>query len=128
MTQYAMISWKVLLLAIFWLSVFVATHLPRVPRMVGKVSDKTLHCLAFAILSFLLSWVLASRVSGPVKHALSVLLIIAVYGAIDELLQIPVGRRCDFRDWIADMIGAIIGLAAFTAGGFLKRRYYVPRL
>jgi VanZ family protein len=120
------IPWKILLLSGFWTAVFIATHLPRVPRVVGKVSDKTLHFAAFAILGFLLSWVLASRHKNVWRHAFFVLLIIAIYGAIDELLQIPVGRHCDFRDWIADMVGATAGLLLFHGGCALKRRYYIP--
>ena len=36
---------------------------------------------------------------------------IALYGAADELLQIPVGRQAEFADWIADMAGAATGIA-----------------
>lgn len=107
------ISVKVLLLVGFWLSAFVATHLPRVPQNLPRVSDKTMHFVAFAILGGLLSWVLHRRDTGIARHALVVLLVIAVYGAVDELLQIPVGRHCDIRDWIADMLGATAGLFAF---------------
>jgi VanZ family protein len=119
------ISWKALLLTIFWLSVFIATHLPKVPRAIGKVSDKTLHFAAFAILGYLLTWVLFSRHREFVRLATLVLAIIAIYGAVDELLQIPVGRRCDFWDWVADMIGAAVGLGLFHFARFLKQRYYV---
>lgn len=126
MTPPRTISWKALLLTIFWLSVFVATHLPRLPRSIGRVSDKTLHFTAFAILGYLLSWVLFSRMRGVLRHGGMVLSIIAIYAALDELLQIPVGRRCDFWDWIADMIGAACGLTLFHFGCFLKRRYYIP--
>ena len=107
------ISLKVLLLVGFWLSAFIATHLPRVPRAIPRVSDKTLHFVAFAVLGGLLSWVLQGRVTGLARHAVSVLLIIAVYGAVDELLQIPVGRHCDVWDWIADLLGATVGLGVF---------------
>lgn len=126
MARRPTISWKILLLASFWLSVFVATHLPKVPRALGRVSDKTLHFAAFAILGYLLSWVLYSRIKGIANHGLTILAIIAVYGAVDELLQIPVGRVCDFQDWVADMIGASMGLGLFHLGCVLKRRYYIP--
>lgn len=115
-----------LLLASFWLSVFIATHLPKVPRALGRVSDKTLHFVAFAILGYLLSWVLFGRTKSFANHALTVIAIIAVYAAVDELLQIPVGRVCDFQDWVADMIGAAVGLGLFHLGCMLKRRYYIP--
>ena len=97
----------------FWLLAFIGTHLPRIPQSIKPVSDKTLHSLSFTILAGLLSWVLHNRAIGPVRHGAMVLLIIAVYGAVDELLQIPVGRHCDFYDWVADMVGGVLGLIAF---------------
>jgi VanZ family protein len=33
---------------------------------------------------------------------------------IDELLQIPVNRTADIYDVCADMVGCVIGLAAFV--------------
>ena len=105
--------WKDLALLSFWLLAFIATHLPKVPQSMGRVSDKTLHSVSFMILGGLLSWVWHGRMRGVVRHGVLVLVIIAIYGAIDELLQIPVGRHCDFQDWIADMQGGIVGLALF---------------
>jgi VanZ family protein len=97
----------------FWLLAFIATHLPKVPQSLKPVSDKTLHTLSFTILAGLLSWVLHNRVRGTVRHGAAVLMIIAIYGALDELLPIPVGRHCDFYDWIADMLGGIAGMALY---------------
>ncbi len=90
------------------------------------MSDKTLHSLSYTILAGLLSWALASRIKGVVRHGAMVLLIIALYGAVDELLQIPVGRRCDFYDWLADMRGGIIGLAVFHLARWLARKFERP--
>jgi VanZ family protein len=39
---------------------------------------------------------------------------VAVYGAFDELTQIPVGRHADVADWFADVAGSVIGLALFA--------------
>ena len=113
MVHFGRFMWKDVALLSFWLLAFIATHLPKIPQSMGRVSDKTLHSVSFLILSGLLSWVLHGRITGLVRHAAIVLLIIAVYGAVDELLQIPVGRHCDFQDWIADMQGGIVGLTLF---------------
>lgn len=107
--------WKDWTLISFWLLAFIATHLPKVPQAIRPVSDKTLHSVSFLILATLLSWVLHGRIAGTLRHGATVLLIIALYGAVDELLQIPVGRHCDFYDWIADMLGGIFGLLLFHA-------------
>lgn len=100
-----------MLLATFWLACFVATHLPKVPQAVGRVSDKTWHFAAYGVLAYLLSWALTTRFKGVLKCYLIAMAILATYAAIDEVLQIPVGRRCDLDDWIADMIGALCGCA-----------------
>jgi VanZ family protein len=49
-----------------------------------------------------------------------------VYGALDELLQIPVGRHCDLWDWVADMGGVAAVLA--VAGFYLALRSGEPKL
>jgi VanZ family protein len=41
-----------------------------------------------------------------------ILLLLAAYGSFDEITQRLVGRRCEFGDWLADMAGAMLGLAA----------------
>lgn len=116
------LQWKDWALISFWLLAFIATHLPKVPKAMKPVSDKTLHSVSFTILAGLLSWVLHGRVRGAIQHGVCVLLIIAVYGALDELLQIPVGRHCDFYDWLADMRGGIIGLTLFTLIHWMSKR------
>ena len=38
------------------------------------------------------------------------LIIIAVYGALDEIHQIFItNRSCEFLDWVADIIGGLLG-------------------
>ena len=86
------------------------------------MSDKTLHSLSFTILAGLLSWTLNGLIRGVVRHCAIVLLIIAVYGAIDELLQIPVGRHCDFGDWLADLRGGVVGLALFYLAHWIAQK------
>lgn len=103
---------------------FIGTHLPKVPEGLEKVSDKTLHGTAFAGLSLLLSWATYAKHRLARRHWGLVLAIIAVYGAIDEVLQIPVGRHCDFNDWLADIGGAIAGLTLFYAGLMICRSLF----
>jgi VanZ family protein len=108
--------WKYLLLAGFWFGLFIGTHLPKVPAPLRKVSDKTMHGSAFAGLALLLSWAMYRKDVSARKHWLKILTLIAIYGALDEVLQIPVGRHCDFNDWLADMAGASVGLTLFYLG------------
>jgi VanZ family protein len=67
-----------------------------------------------------LNWSLR-RPFGP-RAAIGVVVGLAVYGALDELTQIPVGRYADVYDWLADCAGALAGVAAFAAVGAVYRR------
>ena len=103
----------VVLLIVYWLSMFVGTHIPRVPDalILAEQGDKVLHLCGYGGLAvILLSW-RASR--GPVAFPTVGLLwvLIAGYGIFDETTQTLVGRDCELADWIADVIGTTLGLA-----------------
>jgi VanZ family protein len=105
-------------LILYWPALFVLAHVP-IPRVVreANVSDKSLHFLAYLILTFLI-W---SAVSGDRKVQWRraapwlVLFVIAVYGILDEWLQTYISERsCDVRDYFTDLIGAISALILST--------------
>ncbi|MCA9120239.1 MAG: VanZ family protein [Planctomycetaceae bacterium] len=100
-------------LAVYWLAIFVGTHIPQGVRGLGRINDKLLHFGAYAGLAFLLAAALSTL---RVRHGtlLLPLIVAAVYGCIDELSQIAVpGRRAEFADWAADIFGAGVGVFAF---------------
>lgn len=99
----------------YWLLLFAGTHLPRVqmPNMAGGNNDKILHVIAFAGLSFLLSWAIPTKMSDRFRNVRMAALCAILYGAFDELTQIPVGRTADWKDLIADTVGAILGIIAY---------------
>lgn len=105
------------LLIVIWVLLATLTHIP-VPQVVQemRVSDKLMHLVAYFPLGFLLS---QSRVRG-VSSGKACLLVIAVYGLLDELLQIPVGRTASVFDWIADVIGAATGIVVAQRLGAAK--------
>jgi VanZ family protein len=110
-----------ILLVGYWLALFVSTHIPSPPHaLVPRVSDKLLHFAGYAGLTFLvcLNWSLRRALAW--RQWLGVLVLLAVLGAIDEVTQIPVGRQCDFLDWIADVIGIAAGLASFGVASALN--------
>lgn len=96
------------------LTMFIGTHLPSISMPGFSMSDKVLHCGAFIILTMCLltSWELTT---GPLfaTHQSLVALLCAVYGAFDEITQIPVGRSCDLFDWFADVLGIAVGVLLF---------------
>jgi len=121
-------------LVLYWPGLFVLAHIP-IPHVVQEadVSDKSLHFLAYLILTFLI-W---SAVSGDRKVKWRraapwlVLFVIVVYGILDEWLQIYVaGRSCDVRDFLTDLAGALTGLIlssflTFWPAGFLVTATFI---
>jgi len=105
---------------------FTATHLPlrTTPKGDPYSLDKLEHIAAFALFAGLLcsagSFMPLSRrtLYGVVFG------FIAAYAAIDELSQrfVP-DRTPDVQDWLADLIGAGLGIGIFT----VARRFYFTR-
>ncbi len=105
-------------LLLYWPAIFILAHIP-VPQLVREahVSDKSLHFLAYLVLVFLLWFAIRpDRMVNWRKVAVWwVLLVIAGYGAVDELLQsFVVGRSCDVMDFFANLTGVLAGLILFT--------------
>lgn len=102
------------ILSVYWGGLFVGTHLPRGVRGLGQIDDKLLHFGAYVGLAFLLAAALTS-LGGRSGALLLTMLVACVYGALDELSQIPIpGRHCDIADWAANVFGAGVGVAAFA--------------
>ena len=86
----------------YWVMSAIATHLPphEVPDI--DVSDKVLHFSGYFLLAALFWLALAAhRVRRPIRLLL-VIIVLPLYGALDEFTQPPFGRTCDFYDWLAD--------------------------
>ncbi len=96
------------------ISMFVGTHIPYDVHYGVATSDKTIHFWAYLSLAFFLltSWELSIGRLQPI-HYFVVWLAGTLYGAFDEITQIPVGRTCDGVDWVFDVLGVIAGLAVF---------------
>src|SRR6266496_1561512 len=110
---------------LYWLAMFVGTHIPIRTTPTGNPNslDKVAHSTAFAMLAALLCGVGAvCRVTSWRLFA-GVLGVIALYGMLDEATQALVrGREPDFFDWLADVVGAAAGIAAFwLIRGLLSR-------
>ncbi|HEX2474078.1 MAG TPA: VanZ family protein [Lacipirellulaceae bacterium] len=110
------IIWQIAL-GLYWLGLFVVTHIPsEMAALPGASTDKLVHVAAFALLAMLLAtaWELSA---GPIwfRHLACAWLLLVLYGAIDEWTQTLVGRQASLYDWLGDAIGALIGLAVFVA-------------
>ncbi len=82
---------------------------------VFQLWDKAAHCLAFAVGAVVLAIALRISTEWPWKKvALVAVLAISLFGATDEWHQLYTPKRsgADPADWLADTIGAVIGVSA----------------
>lgn len=102
-------------LVLYWVLIFILTSLPSdAISLVVSIGDKVNHLLAYFGLAFLLNFTLhfQSKISlTNMSAAILTIIIAGVYGAADELHQnfVP-GRFPEFLDWIANVLGAFIGV------------------
>ena len=81
------------------------------PPPAPEGSDKLVHFIAFAALAFPLA---RTGRFGLMPVFISA----SAYGGIIELLQHSFNRSADVKDWIADIIGVVLGIGC----GLLYRR------
>lgn len=110
------------MLIFYWPALFILAHIP-IPQLVreAQVSDKSLHFVAYLILTFLFWFALnpAHKVNWRKARVWWVVLVIAGYGVVDELLQGCISARsCDVRDYIANLGGIFTGLILFSLLSF----------
>jgi VanZ family protein len=110
--RLAFVAWC--LTVAFLLAMFVGTHMPARAEAFLANADKILHFSAYFLLALFLL-VSGELTLGPLKpiHFFSVWLACTLYGAMDEITQIPVGRSCDMADWMFDVLGVIAALIVF---------------
>jgi len=102
-------------LAVYWIGLFVLTHLPRGPRLLFPHADKAAHAAGYAGLAFLLALaVMRGRQITPTVFAV-LFAVACFYGAVDELMQIPIPtRNASLADLFADVWGVLGGLVAYA--------------
>jgi VanZ family protein len=102
-------------LVCYWLALFIVTHIPIERLALHRGSaDKFAHVGAFAVLSMLLActWRLSTG-RLHLRQLVWVWLIVVLYGAIEETTQPMVNRVASSFDWLADAVGATLGLTVF---------------
>lgn len=113
---------------VYFALLFLATHIPISSHSSVTYSDKWFHFGGYAVLSIcvLAGWELTIGVLQP-KHYFAVWLVGTLYGAFDEITQIPVSRTSDVNDWIADVLGIVTGLLVYRMARALLFRQGPPR-
>ncbi|QDV90949.1 hypothetical protein RAS2_20340 [Phycisphaerae bacterium RAS2] len=92
---------------------FVTSHMPPPPvPSRPPINDKVMHFSGFVLLGMVSIWRgLTVGRRYPMKSALAWLVGLMAYGAVDEWTQPIMGRSCELYDWVADVFGAIVGIA-----------------
>lgn len=115
--------WLGPLLAVYWLAIFAATHLPQAALPPSTLGDKAEHFIAYGLLAVLLNLWLIHRFPRLPMPWLWTLCIAMAYGAIDELTQPIVNRHAALGDWIADATGAALGVLLVNTVLFAVARW-----
>jgi VanZ family protein len=104
-----------LALAGYWMALFVGTHIPIDQLALSRGSmDKFAHVAAFAMLAILAAtaWRLSlGRLNS--RQLVWIWAVVVLYGAIEETTQPLTNRAASVIDWLADAIGAALGLTVF---------------
>ena len=101
-------------LIFYWILLFTLTSLPSQSVPAVGVNDKVEHMLAYFGLSFLMYLALLfQKKSSLLKNNALVftLLFVFAYGILDEVHQLLIpGRSCELLDFMADILGGIVGI------------------
>ncbi len=104
--QGPMIAWAV---ALFTQSSIPGTHIPDWDFL---SHDKVIHFFIYVVFAFAANRAIRHQTRFPLlahHHYVFTLLLVALYGASDELHQYFVpSRTCSVYDWIADSLGAVL--------------------
>lgn len=111
--------WKFYLPPVLWAGlIFWNSSRPNVniPKLGFQNVDKIAHFGVYFILGYLIVRAITAEKTLKIgwKKNLLILLIGVLYAASDEFHQLFVpGRSADLADWIADLVGVILGHLAF---------------
>ncbi len=103
-------------LGCYWLALVISTHIPlNLPETPTGHLDKLYHLGAFTVLAGLLATNL-QLAGGHVtrRHFIWLWIAVVAFAAIDELTQPYFHRDASWLDWLADAVGAALGLALFA--------------
>lgn len=96
--------------------IFIESSFPSdaYPNLDFELSDKLIHLGLYLVLFFVTYFSFSNQKSFVLLNRFPLFmsfLFTTIYGASDEIHQYFVkGRTCDFYDWVADTIGALIAL------------------
>ena len=117
----------VIVLAIYWGTLFTGTHWPAGPPIAKQVGDKTLHYCGFFCLAILCCYVTQSSSEdrqASVKRFGGIFLVSLAYAIVDEWTQsFSRGRYSDPYDVLADAVGALSAISLYAVAKYAFARF-----
>ena len=107
------------------IAIFAASSMTDVPDLPGGLSNYTGHLIGYGILgAFAIRAFAGATWSGVTRTAaVRAVALSGAYGVTDELHQMYVANRFpDVRDWIFDLVGAVLAVLAVLALANAVRR------
>ena len=92
------------------IAILVVSHLPKGVLPSFGIHYRVQHAVAYGLLAALC--LAATRGRGGLVGALLAVGAVAVVGAVDEATQPVFGRQCSVLDWLTDLGGACLAVAA----------------
>jgi VanZ family protein len=112
------------LFVLYWIGLFFLTHVPRLPTYPGPIyKDKIAHLLSYALLIGLALTAHGRHDGSAARRTTGWVVVLSAYACIDELLQPLSGRTCQLGDWIANVVGLLMGVACYFTLSTIRRRY-----
>ena len=112
-------------LAAYWLVIFVGTHMPRLPHAVPRFNDKLLHFTAYFVLTTLMCYTTNS--TRWFRRFAVIGVTAMIYGAIDEATQAFVPRRSpELNDFLADAAGIWTAILLYVTAKLIYQQALSP--
>ena len=114
---------RLLIAGVFTVLVLILTHIPQnyvTEKMALTNADKIVHTIAYGLMAVLLAGVF--KMPLTLRKLFVLLVILCALGYVDEYTQQWVGRPFSIRDWLADIAGISLALAAYFVARRLKSK------
>lgn len=122
------LPWAAAVLGVYWITLFIGTHVPHLPHVRTSHFDKVMHFSGYAGLAILAAIALLRGNRWSRSGAAAVLVGLMTYAVLDELSQIPIpGRTADLLDWLCDCLGAMTGMILFRLAHKWRLSYLEAR-
>ena len=96
---------------IYSIILIFATHLPNINTGIRTPGlDKVLHFLAYGCQGALAMSVFCIAGRASLKNIVVLIVVLACFGALDEITQPAFGRQAEFLDWVADCTGIVLAI------------------